>query len=1031
MVLMYDTRSTKHFIGKLRKATEDETATVANLFDTTNIDSNLMSFSQIHLNSVRGSFSATKNFSGRHTPSKSFLNSSHLNSPADVYRSNLAVSLADDPSLIHRNSISVIARKIGECEPSRSLAPELIIEQIWSENTNSWNEFKEIASKGFLHTDFIGQKYICFLLSKSCKLNLLMIDRMSGVNKLIFGSTSSIVAKDAVALPKMSMIVALLPCGELVLYSGCQLVGKVNLGGNLPALPSLPINTNLTNLSTPSFPKRSSLLPMHSSSGEKKFSEDLHMLSPVYPINSNITNAHKSNNCMTLRDESCNRVTISFNNGEMHRLTLPPMCESSLVRRLIIALREVMPTESMKLMIRWYNIRNPTGSKDLSLRREWQLFKNLLMEMIGRPRDTSCSSNANCTSDSKKRRKSDNGSSSDWEYLEALLNNRNVDDEEQAEECTTPTYLGEAELFHQIPAIFYTIHLLYEDLKFDISMTSELRFLSEFLYQLAVDFNLVKFRYHYISDNPQVLNLKSKRIINNIDSEKLLRKELIEEPLNVFQEIYRLVDEKIFMKRFPHIPNVNQMSKDLFELIAIIQEKVKDPSDAIELTKVNEGQKMLATPQHFIHTSHNKLLIDMLIKKKITREQIDKLPSAVSYIICQALENIRNNPPSGCSAAAYKLLLRPELYEHASFKKSTNKKQEKQSRISYENSLTPRILTPPDVIPKPDLTEDDGMEHIDTKLLRLRFPDDLRINDVKKFLNSSKPVTIDIQQQPNVSDHEFMEEQEKQLFALSTRTMALPIGRGMFTLRTYFPVLTELLPIPKLCLTGKEISRGATIEIQQIEVPANMSLWPQFHNGVSAGLRIATEPENIDPTYIMYNKPKESETSSTTYAGFLMSLGLLRSLETLSHTYIYDCLIRSEELLSVGLILGLASTYRGTMDKKITRMLSIHIESLLPPTSIELDVSHSVQVAALLGIGLLFQNSNKRFIAEALLQEINRPPGPEMENYVERESYSLAAGLGLGMVTLATGNKDVGLDDLNLPDMLHYYMIGECVKMIE
>jgi anaphase-promoting complex subunit 1 len=35
------------------------------------------------------------------------------------------------------------------------------------------------------------------------------------------------------------------------------------------------------------------------------------------------------------------------------------------------------------------------------------------------------------------------------------------------------------------------------------------------------------------------------------------------------------------------------------------------------------------------------------------------------------------------------------------------------------------------------LVEDDGMDHIDTKLLRLRFPDDLRINDVKKFLNSS------------------------------------------------------------------------------------------------------------------------------------------------------------------------------------------------------------------------------------------------------------------------------------------------------
>ena len=32
--------------------------------------------------------------------------------------------------------------------------------------------------------------------------------------------------------------------------------------------------------------------------------------------------------------------------------------------------------------------------------------------------------------------------------------------------------------------------------------------------------------------------------------------------------------------------------------------------------------------------------------------------------------------------------------------------------------------------------------------------------------------------------------------------MALPVGRGMFTLFSYHPVPTEPLPIPKLNLTG-------------------------------------------------------------------------------------------------------------------------------------------------------------------------------------------------------------------------------------
>lgn len=105
-------------------------------------------------------------------------------------------------------------------------------------------------------------------------------------------------------------------------------------------------------------------------------------------------------------------------------------------------------------------------------------------------------------------------------------------------------------------------------------------------------------------------------------------------------------------------------------------------------------------------------------------------------------------------------------------------------------------------------------------------------------------------------------------------------------------------------------------------------------------------------------------------------------------------------------------------------MLSIHIEALLPPTSMELDVPQNPQVAALLGVGLVYQGSAHRQMTEVLLNEIGRPPGPEMENYVDRESYSLAAGLALGLVTLKHGERCCGLSDLNVPDMLHYYMIG-------
>ena len=56
-----------------------------------------------------------------------------------------------------------------------------------------------------------------------------------------------------------------------------------------------------------------------------------------------------------------------------------------------------------------------------------------------------------------------------------------------------------------------------------------------------------------------------------------------------------------------------------------------------------------------------------------------------------------------------------------------------------------------------------------------------------------------------------------------------------------------------------------------------------------------------------------------------------------------------------------------------------------------------------MSVGLVYAKTAHRHMAEVLLGEIGRPPGPEMENSIDRESYSLAAGLALGFVTLGKG----------------------------
>lgn len=74
-------------------------------------------------------------------------------------------------------------------------------------------------------------------------------------------------------------------------------------------------------------------------------------------------------------------------------------------------------------------------------------------------------------------------------------------------------------------------------------------------------------------------------------------------------------------------------------------------------------------------------------------------------------------------------------------------------------------------------------------------------------------------------------------------------------MRSVQPVVTEPLPLPKLCLSGKT-PRGAAVELTHIDIVPNMNLWPLFHNGVAAGLRIMPSAGDIDSTWILYNKPK-------------------------------------------------------------------------------------------------------------------------------------------------------------------------------
>lgn len=408
-----------------------------------------------------------------------------------------------------------------------------------------------------------------------------------------------------------------------------------------------------------------------------------------------------------------------------------------------------------------------------------------------------------------------------------------------------------------------------------------------------IDYYVLKFPTHeYISnDDSNTWSFEKSNIIQN-------------KIANINDFLVGMMNNNI-SEKYPIIEGINNRCLEILYIVHTIFNVKQSIHTTIEYFMQNTPKMNLNSKSK----NKNQAVLEYLLKFKITRKYIETYPSSIYTIISNALDDVRLNAPLGFSSDAYKLLLRPELEKHALFIKS---EQTNFTTNEVENSLSSRLPVIADDIAKTDAVYDeDGMEYLDTKLLRLRYPTDLRIYDVRHFLNSSTPIIIDMVQAPNITDHEFIEEQEKTLYATTIRTMALPVGRGMFNLRTVSPSVTECLSIPKLCLTGKDALKGSTIEIQQIEIPPNMNMWPSFHNGVAAGLKITPDSKDIDSTWIVFNKTKTSNDSGTEHAGFLMALGLNGHLKSLSFMNIYEYLVKCDEMTNLGLLLGISTAHRG------------------------------------------------------------------------------------------------------------------------
>lgn len=188
------------------------------------------------------------------------------------------------------------------------------------------------------------------------------------------------------------------------------------------------------------------------------------------------------------------------------------------------------------------------------------------------------------TVEPKKRRKTENleGNDKDWEYLELILNQQksitNVDSSHLNNDSN-------ALLFPYIPLIFFTLHLIYEEMKLDELLKSHLSSLAEviwlnggfckikltfshvqFLYHLAMDLQLEPYCLHYFLDTPHLAYMNSNSIISEASAKKLKYTQYIQyEVPNIFRFVYDIINKKA-TRRYPCIALVNDTSKKVVQV---------------------------------------------------------------------------------------------------------------------------------------------------------------------------------------------------------------------------------------------------------------------------------------------------------------------------------------------------------------------------------------------------------------------------------------------------------------------------------
>ncbi|KAJ3018740.1 Anaphase-promoting complex subunit 1 [Thoreauomyces humboldtii] len=401
------------------------------------------------------------------------------------------------------------------------------------------------------------------------------------------------------------------------------------------------------------------------------------------------------------------------------------------------------------------------------------------------------------------------------------------------------------------------------------------------------------------------------------------------------------------------------------------------------------------------------------------QSDLEVLPVGIALPLKQALHNCKGNAPGNWPSRAYEVIGREDMARQVA---------EAWSAGRWDAELRTSDISCPAERKHADHEEEkDGTESAVNPISNLRFREDRRLKEVRRLLQSAKPCLAKAEIDYNRDEETWKAEQQKYLLTLSNRVFARPTGRAALTYKTFEPSPAETFAIPGLKLAAQFPPMSAIVDAEAEKVKT-LKDWPEFHNGVAAGLSIVSDSEFVDGPWIAFNAPvtefDNKQQLSRTHAGVLLGLGLTGNLKRLDMYILLDYMNRKQDFTAIALLLGLAATHFGSCHPGHHRLCYSHIEA----NSIGKVAGVEIKPTAIVSVGLLYLGTVDRLQAEKMLhflQQIHRGD-PDFEEY-HRESCAIACGFALGFVTLGASHmhRSAGIADMQLTDQLLQLALGQ------